>query len=41
MGNAFETTGTVLHSSSCEVRKRWVESLFSETIEKTRQTFFS
>lgn len=44
MGNAFETTGTVLHSSSCEVRKRWIESLFSKTIEKTRNDlvmFFS
>ncbi len=41
MGNAFETTGTVLHSSSCEVRKRWIESLFSKTIEQTKQSLFT
>ena len=28
MGNAFERTGSALNSSSCEVRKQWIERLF-------------
>jgi radical SAM protein with 4Fe4S-binding SPASM domain len=38
MGNAFETTGTVLHPTSCEARKRWIESLFAGEIAKTVQS---
>ncbi|MBU0945696.1 MAG: PqqD family peptide modification chaperone [Proteobacteria bacterium] len=41
MGNAFETTGTVLYPSSCETRKKWIESLFTKAVEETKQTFLS
>lgn len=29
MGLAFETNGTILHPESCEIRKKWVEKLFT------------
>jgi radical SAM protein with 4Fe4S-binding SPASM domain len=38
MGNAFETTGTVLYPTSCEARKRWIESLFAGEIAQTVQS---
>ncbi len=37
MGNAFETTGTVLQPTACRARKQWIESLFSKDIAGTVQ----
>ncbi|MGE5239041.1 MAG: radical SAM protein [Chloroflexota bacterium] len=34
MGNAFESTGTILSAESCEVRKRWVERLFEAKVSE-------
>ncbi len=28
MGNAYERTGTILNTTSCDLRKRWIENLF-------------
>lgn len=41
MGNAFERTGSILNATSCEVRKRWIEGLFSTAIDTTKQIFFA
>ena len=36
MGNAFETKGDALATSSCEVRKRWIERLFEVEWERVK-----
>jgi radical SAM protein with 4Fe4S-binding SPASM domain len=34
MGNAFENSGTILNTESCEVRKRWTENLFEAKLKE-------
>ncbi len=34
MGNIFESSGTILNSESCEVRKKWIEKLFEVKLKE-------
>lgn len=34
MGNAFESSGTILSPESCEVRNKWIERLFEVKLEE-------
>jgi radical SAM protein with 4Fe4S-binding SPASM domain len=34
MGNAFESSGTILNPESCEVRKKWIEKLFEAKLKE-------
>jgi len=38
VGIAFESSGTILHPESCEVRKKWVEKLFEVRLKDVTGT---
>jgi len=40
MGNAFESSGTILSPESCEVRKKWIEKLFEAKLNQISSGLF-